>query len=110
MIGALPTTRGGPPPIDPLTAAIATMISASDAESLLLLIEGLAAEPFDPAIGRPRVPTLFVAGQEDPVAAADDLAGRLPDARVLRVPGDHFTAMAGPEFRTAVFEFLGVGA
>lgn len=102
---------GGPRPADPITGIIAGMASApgQDAASLLCLVEGLAREPFDPAAKPPTVPTLFVAGDADPMAQGiDQVAERVTGARVVRVPGDHLGALAGNEFRTAVLDFLGV--
>ncbi|MEU5692813.1 alpha/beta fold hydrolase [Actinosynnema sp. NPDC020468] len=103
--------QGGPQPTDMLTGIITGMVSApgQDSESLLRLVEGLARESFDPAAGAPAVPTLFLAGQEDPMAqGVDQLVGLIADARLRQVPGDHLGALAGEEFRAAVFEFLGV--
>jgi pimeloyl-ACP methyl ester carboxylesterase len=92
---------------DPLTAGIAAMIRGQDADSLLRLVEGLGREPFDPAAAVPRVPTLFLAGTDDPMTTGTaTLAGRLPDARLRHVPGDHQGALAGEDLRAAVFEFL----
>jgi pimeloyl-ACP methyl ester carboxylesterase len=70
-----------------------------------LLIEALVAEPFDPGVDLPTVPTLLVAGTEDdPV---DQLAATLPDAKYLTVPGDHYGALMSAEFRAAALDFLG---
>ncbi|WP_410586045.1 alpha/beta fold hydrolase [Amycolatopsis sp. lyj-23] len=92
---------------DPLTAGIAGVIRGGDADSLLRLVEGLGREPFDPAGAVPKVPTLFLAGAADPVAAGiEEVAGRLPEARLQHVPGDHQGALATEELRTAVFGFL----
>ncbi|HWG98964.1 MAG TPA: hydrolase, partial [Pilimelia sp.] len=77
---------------------------------LLFLVEGLARQPFDPAATPPVVPTLLVGGQDDPMARGiDAVAAHVPDARVLRVPGDHVTALHGEDFRAAAFDFLGIG-
>lgn len=52
-------------------------------------------------------PVLVVVGDQDhDQASADTLAAALPDARFARVPGNHFTAIAGPEFAAAVTDFL----
>lgn len=102
---------GGTTPSDPITAAVAALASAPgrDAASLLNLVEGMAREPFDPAAKQPAVPTLFVAGIDDPMAQGiDQIAALVNGARVVRVPGDHLGALAGDELRDAVFDFLGV--
>ncbi|WP_033287997.1 alpha/beta fold hydrolase [Amycolatopsis jejuensis] len=107
LAAARAAVRGGPVPADPLTAAIAGMAAAGDATSLLNLVEGLAAEPFDPAEAVPAVPTLFLAGQEDPMAQGiEQLVARVPHARLQHVTGDHQGALAGDELQAAVFEFL----
>ncbi|WP_222853339.1 alpha/beta fold hydrolase [Fodinicola acaciae] len=99
--------RGGPPPADPMSAVVAAMIAGQDAESLLHVVEGLAREPFDPSARAPGVPTLFVAGQDDPMAyGIEDVVARVPGARLVRVPGDHAGALASDEFRTAALDFL----
>jgi hypothetical protein len=76
-------------------------------DDLLDLIEGLATEPFAPEAGAPAMPVLLLGGVDDPMAAGiDELAARLPDVRVRRVPGDHLAALHTPEFRDAVRGFL----
>ncbi|MEQ0561750.1 alpha/beta fold hydrolase [Amycolatopsis sp. NEAU-NG30] len=50
-------------------------------------------------------PILLVAGDED-ARDADALAAALPAARLVRVPGNHFTALGNPGFATAVAGFL----
>ncbi|MBB5958667.1 pimeloyl-ACP methyl ester carboxylesterase [Saccharothrix tamanrassetensis] len=111
LAAARAALRGGPQPADPLTGFITGMVSGEgqDAESLLRLVEGLAREPFDPAARAPEVPTLFVAGQEDPMAGGiEQVVARVPGARLQHVPGDHLGALAGDDLRAAVFGFLGV--
>ncbi|SER11478.1 alpha/beta fold hydrolase [Actinokineospora terrae] len=102
---------GGPQPQDMLTGIITHLVTTpgQDTASLLNLVEGLAREPFDPAAGAPQVPTLFLAGQEDPMAQGiDHLAAQVPDAKLQHIPGDHVGALAGPDFRAAVLAFLGL--
>lgn len=53
------------------------------------------------------VPSLVIAGQKDPLARrADRLAQALPNARFAPVPGDHLGAVARPELRAALLQFL----
>ncbi|GAA3850381.1 alpha/beta hydrolase [Saccharothrix violaceirubra] len=109
LAAARAAVQGGPQPTDMLTGIITSMVAQQDATSLLLLVEGLAREPFNPAAGAPTVPTLFLAGEADPMAQGiDHLVGLVPDARLVRVPGDHLGALAGEDLRKAVFEFLDI--
>jgi pimeloyl-ACP methyl ester carboxylesterase len=51
---------------------------------------------------------LVLAGVDDHLATtAENLAERLPNARCVRVPGDHLTAVAQPEFIAELVTFLG---
>jgi pimeloyl-ACP methyl ester carboxylesterase len=53
-------------------------------------------------------PTLVLAGEDDPLAVRPQLlADAIPGARLLLVPGDHLSAVAGPAFGSALVEFLG---
>ncbi|MFD4960688.1 alpha/beta fold hydrolase [Microbacterium sp. NPDC058389] len=112
----LPAARaaldGGPEPADPLTAMMLGMARMPGLEpaAVLHLIEGLAAEPFDPAAAPPRVPVLLAGGVDDPMAQGiDALAAGVADARVVRVPGDHLGALHDPAFRDAAQAFVLAG-
>jgi pimeloyl-ACP methyl ester carboxylesterase len=103
------TTATSPAAPDPLTAMLADMVSAPgrDTASLVVLMAGLGSQAFDPASGGPSVPTLLVAGTDDPMTQGlDAVASGLPDARLLRVPGDHRGALDSAEFRAATVAFL----
>lgn len=53
-------------------------------------------------------PTLVVVGDGDTRgASAGELAGLLPNGRLVVVPGDHLTALLATEFTDAVVNFLG---
>lgn len=96
-------------PADPLHGMFAQLLGTPgiDAPSVIALMEGLGAEPFDPAQDVPMVPTLFISGVDDPVAqGVDELAASVPGARLVRVPGDHHAALHSPQFRDAALEFL----
>ena len=102
---------GGPEPTDPLTQAVTRMarLPGLDPAAVLDVVQGIAADPFDPRADAPQIPVLLLAGADDPVVRGlEGLAAVLPDARILRVPGDHLTALHSPEFRAAAFDFLGV--
>ncbi|MBM7773910.1 pimeloyl-ACP methyl ester carboxylesterase [Actinokineospora baliensis] len=111
LAAARAAAAGGPQPTDMLTGMIIGMATApgQDANSLLNLVEGLASEPFNPAAGAPQVPTLFLAGDTDPMSqGVDHLVSLVPNATLQRVPGDHVSALAGEDLRAAAFTFLGV--
>jgi len=53
------------------------------------------------------VPTLVVAGQrDDDNGSVEGLAGMMPDARGVRVPGDHLSAVMEPALAGAITDFL----
>jgi pimeloyl-ACP methyl ester carboxylesterase len=52
-------------------------------------------------------PVLILVGRDDRIAGtASRLAAAIPGARIVRVPGNHFSAVAHPAFREAMVEFL----
>ncbi|PPK71285.1 alpha/beta fold hydrolase [Actinokineospora auranticolor] len=111
LAAARAAVAGGPQPSDMLTGIITSMVAApgQDGESLLKLVEGLAREPFDPNATAPAVPTLFLAGEEDPMSqGVEHLVGRVEGAEVKKVSGDHIGALTGDELRAEVFAFLGI--
>ncbi|WP_295124666.1 alpha/beta fold hydrolase [uncultured Leifsonia sp.] len=104
------TASGAGAARDPLAGMMAAMVSAPgrDTASLLALMAGLASQPFDPAGGGPTVPTLVAAGADDLMTTGlGAVAGALPEATFVRVPGDHRGALDSAEFRAAVIRFLG---
>ncbi|WP_019926440.1 alpha/beta fold hydrolase [Nocardia sp. BMG111209] len=52
------------------------------------------------------VPALVAIGDRDDRGDADQLAALLGDARFVRVPGDHGSALAAPELAAAIVAFL----
>ncbi|GAA4616866.1 alpha/beta fold hydrolase [Actinoallomurus liliacearum] len=77
-----------------------------DPRALLRVLDSLVATP-DEALRQVETPTLVAVGDRDhDHASADALAAVLPDARHTRVPGDHWSALTGPEFATAMTTFL----
>ncbi|MCM3656076.1 alpha/beta hydrolase [Agromyces mediolanus] len=108
-VAALVRALGGENPADPMLGMMAAMIGAPgrDHASLPRLIAGLAREPFDPSQDVPAVPVLFVAGTDDPMTTGlDGVAEGVARGQLVRVPGDHLGALASPEFRRAVLDFL----
>lgn len=53
-------------------------------------------------------PTLIVAGDGDTrSASAGELAGLLPNGRLVLIPGDHLGVIGAPELIDAIVDFLG---
>lgn len=102
---------GGPAPADPITAMMSQMMSApgADSASLLSLVVGMGSEPFTPNATPPEVPTLFLAGDNDPMTRGlEEVAGSVEGAALERIPGDHMSALQSPQFRGKALAFLGV--
>lgn len=84
----LKTTGGGDP--EALLPLLGSFVDSSEAE-----LRGIEAE------------TLVVAGAEDDDnGSAAEVAGLLPNARYVEVPGNHMSAVTKPEFGRAIAEFL----
>ena len=90
-------------------AAIAHAVPGNDPAALLALIAGLLA---DGRVARPaplpQLPTLVLAGADDPVAGrAVSWAESMPAGRSMLVPGrNHINAVTSGEFRRAAVGFL----
>jgi len=77
-----------------------------DPRALLQVLDSLIATP-DEALRQVQTPTLIVVGNQDHAhASAEALAAVLPNARFTRVPGDHWSALTGPELATEITAFL----
>ncbi|MGH3264630.1 MAG: alpha/beta fold hydrolase, partial [Trebonia sp.] len=71
------------------------------------VLDSFVATPAD-ALREVPTPVLVVVGDTDSRgASAGELAALLPNGRLVRVPGDHGTALVAPEFTHAVVSFLG---
>ena len=88
-------------------ARIAQWISelGADPVALLHVLNSLVPTPED-ALRQIAIPALVAIGEQDERSDADELAALLPDARFVRVPGDHGSAFAAPELTAAVAAFL----
>jgi pimeloyl-ACP methyl ester carboxylesterase len=88
-------------------ARIAHWISelGADPVALLHVLNSLVPTPED-ALRQIAIPTLVAIGEKDERSDADELAALLPDARFVRVPGDHGSAFAAPELTAAIAVFL----
>ena len=76
-----------------------------DPRALLYVSESFVPTPED-ALRKITIPTLVAIGDQDERADADELAARMPNARFIRVPGDHESAFAAPELVAAIAAFL----
>jgi pimeloyl-ACP methyl ester carboxylesterase len=79
--------------------------SGADLLSLAAHMRAPSEPPGD--LSRITADVLVIAGQNDHLAVnAEVLARLIPGAEMVRTPGDHLSAVAEPEFRTAVRTFL----
>ena len=80
--------------------------TGGDPEALLLLLDsfvGIEAE----MLRSIKMPTLVLTGAEDrDNGSPEALAGRLPDAEFVEVPGNHMSAVTKPELGRAIADFL----
>ncbi|MEU6584277.1 alpha/beta fold hydrolase [Nocardia sp. NPDC046763] len=78
----------------------------ADLEAIAVLAAGLGEAPIESLSGI-TIPTLVLAGDNDPFAAEPErLAAALPNATCVVVPGDHLAAVANPAFAAALVDFL----
>jgi len=79
--------------------------TGADRRALAALQRGRSDAPYE--FDAVTVPTLVIAGRDDDLADdAGELAGALPHATFVQVPGDHASALIEPEFREGVVSFL----
>jgi pimeloyl-ACP methyl ester carboxylesterase len=80
--------------------------SGADPQALLNVLASLVASSEDEVrgIGTPVLVAVGDADHEHATGAA--LASALPQGRFQPVPGDHWSALTGPEFAQAIFDFL----
>lgn len=80
--------------------------TGTDPEAAALVLASHVDTPREVLAGISR-PVLVVAGaKDDDNGSAAELAGIIPNARFLEVPGDHMSAITTPEFRAAIADFL----
>jgi pimeloyl-ACP methyl ester carboxylesterase len=77
----------------------------ADPQALLHVLNSLVPTP-EAALRQITIPTLVAIGDQDERSDADKLAALLPDARFVRVPGDHASAFTAPELAAAIAAFL----
>lgn len=87
------------------TAAWITRLGG-DPHALLAVLDSLVPTLTDD-VRRISIPTLVVVGEDDRThSSADALASVLPHAEFCQVPGNHWTALTGTDFKTAMVGFL----
>lgn len=92
---------------DSADAPMANWISnlGADPQALLHTLNSLVPTP-EEALRQITIPTLVAIGDQDERSDADKLAALIPDARFVRVPGDHASAFVAPELAAAITAFL----
>jgi pimeloyl-ACP methyl ester carboxylesterase len=83
-------------------------LSGNDLRALAAMQRSASRSWFDPAkLSEVALPVMVLVGAEDTlVGPPDRLAAAIPNATLVRVPGDHLTAPAMPQFRGAIVNFL----
>ncbi len=78
---------------------------SADPQVMLHVLDSLAPTS-ETALREIAVPTLVAIGDQDERSDAGELAALLPNARFVRVPGDHASAFVAPELTIAIRTFL----
>jgi len=95
---------------DPFAAAFRAFIDAGGADRLALAAQAAAVHTRPLPLDAVRVPTLVLAGRDDPLAARPEVLARaLPDATSRLVGGDHGGALSDPGFIEGIVTFLAEG-
>jgi len=103
LFGGLGTFAAGTP-----EAQMQDYMASIDADpvALSLVLDTLVDTPRE-ALAAVDVPTLVIAGEDDIArGSVEELAAVLPRGRLRRVPGDHLSALLGPQFRDDIAAFL----
>ncbi|MFQ6397247.1 alpha/beta fold hydrolase [Nocardia sp. KC 131] len=80
-------------------------VVGADRAAIEAVAAGLDYEPIK-TLAEVTVPTLVLAGTNDPFAAEPErLAAALPDGTLIVVPGDHLMAVVAPAFHAALVDF-----
>lgn len=96
-----------PEDLDPRAHGMRRLIDTVGGDRLALAahlrVVHAGAIPFE----RIRVPALLLAGDADPLARRPEvLQAALPEARLVRVAGDHMSTLRQPELLSALLDFL----
>lgn len=112
--GLLTAFETGDPAGLPATSAPFRMLAdllQADRLALAAVVKGAAdGDPPHLDLTAIKVPTLVLAGEDDPLATEPErLAAAIPGAELRVVPGDHLGAVLHPDFSAALVEFLTAG-
>lgn len=92
---------------DPSALAFRQFADAIGADRAALAAQARAVHASPIALDRITVPTLVLAGDSDPLADRPEvLADAIPDARLVRLTGDHLGAIADSRFIPTLVDFL----
>jgi pimeloyl-ACP methyl ester carboxylesterase len=92
----------------PIPRAFRALADALQADREALAAIAAARRSTAIPVERITAPALVIAGESDPLAVRPEvLAAAIPNARLLRLPGDHLSVVRDPGFASAIVEFLG---
>jgi pimeloyl-ACP methyl ester carboxylesterase len=82
--------------------------SGNDLAALAAMQRSPDRHAFDASkLGETKLPVMVLIGEGDTlVGSGDKLAAAIPGAKLVKVPGDHLTAVGAPELKRAILDFL----
>jgi pimeloyl-ACP methyl ester carboxylesterase len=93
--------------VDPMAAAFRAFAESTGADRWALAAQAEAVHAAPIPLERITVPTLVLAGDDDPLAARPEvLADAVAGAQLRLVPGDHLMAVVEPTFAPTIVAFL----
>jgi pimeloyl-ACP methyl ester carboxylesterase len=105
LVGALLTDD--PTQVAPAATSFRMLADAIGGDRLALAAQARSVHCEPIPLGLITARTLVVVGDADPLAARPEvLAGAIPGATLVVVPGDHQLAVLSPMFSSAILEFL----
>ncbi len=102
---AMGDDNGEAPPLAMMFRILADAVHA-DRQAIQAVATGLDTRPIS-GVADIKMPTLVLAGDNDPFAAEPErLAEALPNGTLAVVPGDHLMAVIAPGFHAALVDFV----
>jgi len=82
--------------------------SGNDLAALAAMQKSSSLRTYDGTkLSETKLPVMVLIGEGDTlVGSGDQLAATIPGATLVKVPGDHLTAVGAPELKTAILDFL----